>query len=272
MVDDKVHYELFSRRKPSSPWTLEFATENRAHAVESAEELLSTKRAVAVRVSKEVLDAHTGEYRSIAILTRGEPLRAKPKTRVVEHSDGPLCVTPSDLYTIHARERIGRLLDGWLKRQKVTPFELLHRADLLERLDASGLEIQHALQKIAVAEAQAHSRSVHEVIRQFQKLVDSAIARVIADNRRHLFPTVASRSFSAAVDVALVSSEPVYVLGGATAGVLMTGRTWMEKIGLLLDMAESAPDSGPGRMLAFRVLEQPLGEILGSRGGRCSAR
>jgi hypothetical protein len=267
MVDDKVHYELFSRRKPSSPWTLEFATEDRTLAVESAEELLNNKLAVAVRVSKEVLDGRSGEYRSIAILTRGEPMRAKPKSRMVEQEGDLLCITPSDLYTIHARERIGRLLDGWLKRQRVTPFELLHRADLLERLDASGLEIQHALQKIAVAEAQAKRCSVHDVIRRFQKLVDGAIARVTSDHRRHLFPSVSAKHFSAAVEIALHAAEPAYVLGGATAGALTGARTWLEKIGLLLDMAESAPESGPGRALAFRVLEQPLGEILGSRGG-----
>ncbi|MGC1301134.1 MAG: hypothetical protein WA840_02060 [Caulobacteraceae bacterium] len=267
MVDDKVHYELFSRRKSSSPWTLEFATEDRRHAVQSAEELLTEKRAAAVRVTKEILDAETGEFRSIAILTRGDIQLSKPKTRVIQEDHGLLCVTPSDLYTFHARERIGRLLEGWLRRHRVTPFELLHRPDLIERLEASGLEIQHALQRVAVPEAQARQTSVHEVIRRYQKLVDDAIARVLADRRRHLFPSVSAGNFPAAVEIALLSSEPAYVLGGAAAGAMAAGRSWLEKVALLLDMAEASPPDGPGRALAFRVLEQPLGEILGSRGG-----
>ncbi|MEJ0067341.1 MAG: hypothetical protein WDM85_19660 [Caulobacteraceae bacterium] len=48
------------------------------------------------------------------------------KKKVVENRE-PLCVTPEDLYTVHARDRIGRLLDGWLARNHATAFELLHR-------------------------------------------------------------------------------------------------------------------------------------------------
>ena len=39
---------------------------------------------------------------------------------------GPACVAPADLYSHHARQRIVRLLEGWLGRNKVIPFELLH--------------------------------------------------------------------------------------------------------------------------------------------------
>ena len=218
-------------------------------------------------ILSEILDPDTGIYASIAILTRGDIQPLKPKTHILEEEAGLLCVTPSDLYTIHARERIARLLDGWLKRERSTAFELLHRADLIERLDASGMEIQHCLQRLSVPEAQARKCSVHEVMRRYQKLVDEAISRVTSAHRRHLFPIVASSNFASAVEIALVSAEPAFVLGGSAAAVMAGGLSWVDKIGLLLDMAESAPTEGPGRLLAFRVLEQPLSEILGSRGG-----
>ena len=51
------------------------------------------------------------------------------------------------------------------------------------------------------------------------------------------------------------------------AGALASERGWDGKIARLLDLADLAPPQGPGRTLAFRVLEQPLGEILGSRAG-----
>ena len=58
-----------------------------------------------------------------------------------------------------------------------------------------------------------------------------------------------------------------YLLSGGVAAHLADGAGWSEKIGLILDLAEAAPDGGPQRGLAFQVLEQPLAEVLGSRGG-----
>lgn len=114
----QVHYELFVRRKVGAQWTLEIATENRAHALQVAEDVLVQNRAIAVRVSKETLDASTGEYKSIAIFTKGMVDGGKPKKEVEERD--PLCVQPADLYTAHARDRIGRLLEGWLVRHKLS--------------------------------------------------------------------------------------------------------------------------------------------------------
>lgn len=100
----QVHYELFVRRKAGAQWTLEIATENRAHALQVAEDVLTQGRAVAVRVSKETLDPETGEYKSIAIFTKGMVDGGKPKKEVEERE--PLCIQPADLYTVHARDRI----------------------------------------------------------------------------------------------------------------------------------------------------------------------
>ena len=153
MDRDQVHFEVFARRPNASHWTLELATEDRARALEAAEEMLAEHRAAAVRVTKETLDEETREYRTVTILTKGALEKPKSKADVMEQA--PLCTGPADLYTVHARERIGRLLQDWLNRQRATPFELLHRPDLIEKLDASGLELQHAVQKLAVPEAQA---------------------------------------------------------------------------------------------------------------------
>jgi len=75
----QIHYELFVRRKVGAQWTLEIATENRAHAIQTAEDVLEQGRAVAVRVSKETLNPSTGEYKSLAIFTKGQVDGGKPK-------------------------------------------------------------------------------------------------------------------------------------------------------------------------------------------------
>ena len=266
MSGSQVHFELFARRMSNAPWTLQLASENRTRILEAAEEMLAEGRAAAVKVCKETLDPETREFKSVTILTKGATETGKPKKdRDVDET--PLCVAPADLYTIHARERIGRLLDGWLSRKRVTPFELLHRPDLVEQLDASGVEIQHALQKIAIPEAQARGTSVHEMIRVFQKLVQRSVERLLKDGRRDAFPDISGSALAAAAVRLADDPERAYLLGGGVAAYLATASSWREKVGLILDLAELAPESGKARALVFHVLEQPLSEMLGSRGG-----
>ena len=48
---------------------------------------------------------------------------------------------------------------------------------------------------------------------------------------------------------------------------LADAKTWRDKIDRLLDLLDAAPADSRPRALAFEVIEQPLGEILGSRQG-----
>ena len=125
----QVHYEVFSKKTPSSGWALDLATENRATALATANDMMKEGKVAAVRVTKETLDAETREFQSVGILNLGnaEP----PKKSKVKENNDPLCVSPQDLYTIHARDRIGRLLEGWcssagqaMPRDKYCPIQL----------------------------------------------------------------------------------------------------------------------------------------------------
>ncbi|HYE46721.1 MAG TPA: hypothetical protein VEA44_13230 [Caulobacter sp.] len=265
MDGDQIHYELFVRRQPGSGWVLDLAGEDRARIIEQAEELLAAGLVAAVRVSKESLDPETREFRSVTILNKGAPERGKARKAVEQRE--PLCVSPQDLYTVHARERIGRLLDAWLIRNRTTPFELLHRADLVEKLDASGVELQHAVQKVAVPEAQARGVGVHEIIRTFQSLIERAVTRLIRDQRRGAFPDLANEGFGPAVERLWNEPERGYLLGAGVAGYLAASPSWSEKISRLLDLADQAPSDPARRAAALGALEQPLAEILGGRAG-----
>jgi hypothetical protein len=267
MTGAQVHFEVFARRKINAPWSLQLATEDRARAMESAEEMLTSGQAVAVKVCKETLDPETREFRSLTLMSKGA-VEATSRRKQTELEDTPLCVTPQDLYSVHARERIGRLLDGWLRRKSVTAFELLHRPDLVEDLEASGIELQHAIQKISVPEAQARGVSTHEIIRTFQKLIERAIERVLKDGKGKAFPTLGEDSFANIVNkLSEQEAERQYVLGGGVAAFLAPAKSWSEKVGMILDLADCAPVVGRPRALALAVLEQPLAEIMGSRGG-----
>ncbi len=261
----QVHFEVLARRQHGSSWSLQLATEDRTRAIESADELLAEHRAISVKVTKETLDEETREFKTVTILTKGEPDRGKVK----KPREGlePLCVSPHDLYTLHARDRIGRLLEGWLARNRATPFELLHRPDLIEKLEATGLELQHAIQKVAIPEAQARGKTVHHVIRDFQKLVQATIDRVMRDERKGRFPDFEKESFAAAAERLVGQPNQQYLLGGGIARAMSTGSSWSGKVNRLLDLADQAPREPDARALAFHGLETPLTEILGARAG-----
>jgi hypothetical protein len=264
-MSDQVHYELFVRRKVGAQWTLDMATEVRTHALATAEEALEQGRAVAVRVSKETLDPETREYKSISIFTKGQVDGGKPK-KVQEDLD-PLCVQPADLYTAHARDRIGRLLEGWLDRHNATPFELLHRPDLVEKLEASGTDLQHALQKIAIPEAEARGMSVHELIRTFQGLVERTVANLMKQFKKGALPDLDKEGFARAAERLAVDPDRAFLLGAGVAASIAPGKNWSEKLARLLDLADAAPSDPKARAAALAAIETPLAEIIGSKAG-----
>ncbi|MCR5873833.1 hypothetical protein LRS10_06360 [Phenylobacterium sp. J426] len=260
-----VHYEVFVRKTPGASWSLDMASENRSAAIQAAEDLYNEGRVAAAKVTKETLDEDTREFQSVTILKLGAAevtRKSKPQPDAQ-----PLCVTPQDLYTLHARERIGRLLEGWLDRNSATPFELLHRPDLVEKLEASGTDLQHAIQKIAVPEAHARGMSVHELMRVFQSLVERAVDRLMKDHKKGSLPDVDKEGFAAAAERVAKEPERAYLLGAGVAASIAPAATWSEKVLRLLDLADAAPRGQAARALAFSTLEQPLAEILESKPG-----
>jgi len=265
MVSARVHYEVFARKNPASSWVLELATEDRSVAIRAAQEMIAEQGFASAKVTKETLDEETREFAAVSILHLGEPERSEKKE--VKKGFEPLCVQPQDLYTLHARERIGQLLEDWLGRNRATPFELLHRPDLVETLEASGGDLQHAMQKLAVPEATERGYSVHELIRVYSGLVERAIERLMRDHKRGVLIDLARESFAAAAERALKDPDPSYLLGSGVAGALAEAESWSDKVGRLLDLADAAPPSGPARTLALSVIEKPLAEILTGKAG-----
>ncbi len=259
-----VHYELYVRKTAPAPWSLMLASEDRKHAIDTAEEILRDKHAVAVRVTKETLDPDTMEFNSVTVLTKGAP--EAPKKRLVASDDERSnCLGPQDLYSPHARELIGRVLEDWLGRNGITVFELLHRPDLVERLEASGVEVQHAIQKVAIPESQATGQASHDLIRHYQRLVEQAMERVVQAGRKDAFPDLANRSLADVAHRLAGASDRAFVMGGVLAGALKGARGARARLDRLMDLADRAPMEGPPRALVMVGIEQILCEMLAAR-------
>lgn len=164
-----------------------------------------------------------------------------------------------------AREQIGRVLESWLAANQATPFELLHRPDLIRKLEASSRDLQHAFQKVAVPLALARGASVHEVMRSLHAVADQAIARILRDEKQGLLVTIDLGSFAAACAAAEASFE--YRLGAGVAAYMAAAESWQNKVERLLDLVVAAPSGGPARTLALGILEPALEDLCGSELG-----
>jgi len=262
----QVHYEVFVRVSALAPWRLELATENRQQATAIAEEMLEDKRAVSVRVTKETMDPESMEFNSVTLFTRGAPEPART-TRERAASHEPPCLSPQDLYASFAREKIGRVLEDWLRRNRATPFELLHRPDLAEKLEASGMELQHAIQKIAVPESQATGQAIHDVMRAYQALSEKTIERLVRAGRRACFPDLTKEPVADAARRLMGEDDRAFLLGGAVCAALAAAPSTRDKVGVLLDLVEQAPPEPQPNALVRVVVEQPLAEFLATPQG-----
>lgn len=260
----QIHFEVFSRKTPQAGWVLQLATEDKETALHTADTLINSLHAAAVRVSREVFNAGTGEFHSYQVMQKGTIAPAgKPARRPVTE---PVCTTPQTLYTLHARETIGRLMEDWLRRWRVTPFELLHSPVLAERLEASGHELQHAIQKLSIPEAQETGQAVHEIIRRWTGLIERAVGRVIEDGRKQRFPEVTPETVVAVVQKISGQADREYLLGGTVTAWLGAAKSTASRFEALLALTGPLIAAGPSCGWAVRVLEIPLCEILAQKG------
>ena len=260
MASGKVHFEVFVKKHRKAGWSLVEARDDREDAIAHAKTLLAQLPRGSVRVSKERFDEDERVFRTATIFEDGAERFAADEEKT---GDGSLpCLTPDDLSNPAARDTIGRVLDGWLERQQVTPMELLHRPDLVEMLETGGTEMQHAVQKVAVASAKDGDSSVHAYVKQLNELVGKALTRVYQDGRAGnlpKFPT--SKSFKDIVSEIYVKPS-AYRLRAAISDRLSNARSYRDKVALLLDFADDLPDDAEAAEAALSEVDSFLSETI----------
>jgi len=247
----QVHFEMFVRRHGRVPWELALATEDRREAFEAVDTMLDEAAGAAVRLCKETRDPLTGDFRPLVLLERGvrpEPRRWRARRAALgprtPPTAAPTCVQPEDLYTAPARASIGRLLGGWLARNGVTPFELLHRADLAERLEACEAELDAAIYNAASAQAAGRDAALEPLRAALTALVRRTIERAVAGE-----------------------GTGSYRLGVVVSERLARCEGWADKVQTLLDLLDAAQRTDSGEAPAIlRLLQQPLVDILSAHG------
>jgi hypothetical protein len=259
-MTQEIHYEIFSRQGAKGGWRMLDVRSDREAAIEFAKSMMADERATGVKVVKETYNEDTGDYLTLKVFEDGHnQFKSTPAEEDVPHALP--CFKPDDLYSYHARATISRLLGEYLARNKLTLTELGHRADALEKLEATGTVLQHAIQKVAVAQAASTTTPVQQIVKSLNELTNNAIHRVYRDRRKGYFPKVAADEFNALAAKLNGQSDASYVLNGALALYLSDAQGWDEKVMRLLTLVESA--GGAGRDLLFSSIDAIIAEILG---------
>lgn len=252
-----IHYEIYVKKNRKSGWNLYQACEDRKEALETAK-AQRTADAVSVRVTKESYDERNEVFRSVSIFSEG-PDKHQRQMRENNRMDPP-CRAPVDLYTLHARRTMARALGPWLKRHAVSVMELLHRPDLAEQLAAAGHDRQHAIQKVAIAQAGSQECSVQHLVRTLTELADKATDRLRALDKSKTLPGFDGKGFARTYQVCAQHKEPEFAIRHALAQAMAPFKSWEKKFAFLSACVSDALVEGEGGDDALAMLDEFISE------------
>jgi len=257
----EVHFEVFRKMRRGGGWSLVEVIAQRDDAIKYAKTLVE-EGAAAIRVMKETHQPETGDYMSLAIFEHGATEIKKKNAKLDDGASSTPCFKPDDLYSYHARATMGRVMAEWLGRSRLTPTEFIHTATALEKFEATGTVFQHAIQKVAVAQASEAESSVAQIVKNLNELCTTAMKRVFKDERRGLFLTLEVGQFGPLAENLAANPEGRYVLNGALAKYLAPAASWDAKLRSLLILMAELPADGAGRSLLLNAIDVLVAEML----------
>jgi hypothetical protein len=260
-MGNQIHYEIFKRMGAKGGWTLHEVSSSRERAIQMAQEMMAGEKATGVKVVKETYNDDSGDYLSLKIFEEGHnQVKVDPKAEDAPHALP--CFKPDDLYSYHARTTIARLLADFLSRCRITVTELLHRGDMLEKLEATGTVYQHAIQKVAVAQAANTGQPVQQIVKSLNDLAEKAIQKVYRDERANLFPEPKAGDFPALAAKLAEAADGAYIFNGAMARYLKSANSWDDKVFRLIALITHAPSEEKPRQLLLSAIDAVIAEIL----------
>lgn len=255
-----VHYEVYEKKHQKAGWNLVLACEARQEALDVAKEALGSSSSCSVRVAKESFDETNDIFHSTQIFSQG-PEQHKRKMPENNRMDPP-CSSPEDLYTLHSRRTLGRALAPWLKRNNISVIELLYRPDMAENLETAGFDRQHAIQKVAIAQAGSQECSVQHVVRRLTELADKATLRLRKIEKDKTFPKIQKEGFASTYLQAQKHKNPEFAVRYALAEGLGKMKHWEDKAIFLSSCVSDVLVEGKGCKKSLKVIDEFISEIV----------
>ena len=256
----EIHFEVFIKKNRKASWYLDQALQSREAALKIAKTQLEGLPKGSVRVTKESFDDNENTFLSVTIFEEGEERHTR--NICADNKMEPTCASPDDLYAIHTRRTMGRALAPWLKQNGICTLELLHRSDLAEKLAAAGHDRQHAIQKVAIAQAGAMECSVQHIVRRLTELADAATDQLRHAKAKKRTLAFHNRGFAATLTAMKACKEPGFALSTALASRLKDSKNWPDKISFLASCVSDALVEGDEAGVGLSVLDAFLAEIV----------
>lgn len=258
MARSDTHFEVFVKKHKKASWALTDARETREDAMAIAEQIKKMNPSASVRVTREDYDDASRSFRTMTIFEAGPEKFRELKEKTAEASLP--CLTPADLAGPAARETTRRVLGPWLERHQICPMELLHRPDMIEKLDSSDNDLQHAIQKIAVARAQNTDASVHAYVRLLTDLVQKGIDQARREAKAK--SKAATHNFKEAAERIVNEGSAQKRMRTVIAGEIADCSNMTAKAERLLDMLDDLPSDADAAKFAQAEADAFLAEIL----------
>jgi hypothetical protein len=128
-------------------WSTYEVVDDGNEAEARAQEIKEEANAYAVKVIRVEFDDATGNFKEKETLFIGKKLPDPPKGGEVD--GGRNCRAANEYYRTSSRQMIRRVLGKWLDSLSITPTELLHHVEHMNRLDNAGTTMQGAVQQVA---------------------------------------------------------------------------------------------------------------------------
>ncbi len=236
-------------------WLIDSHHERRSDAIDRAEELIADKRFAGVRVVSE--STRTGEEE--VLLEEKLEIGEKALT-IVPIEEAPVCGKLSDYFAFPARQAAGRLLRNLLDRDGVTALELAFDYGALRALERNDNLFPRAVQQISRIQAKAVNQKpqikIDALYAAFAEIKENA--RTAGDDGQQL-KILQQGGLGGLVERAPAvdpDGRRLYVLGGL-AQALRGRADWGDKIRLVCELAEKAPDE-----LVREYLDEIAAEVL----------
>lgn len=259
MASGKVHFEVFLKRHPKAEWVLVEALKERTDAIALADRLIAKAPRGSARVARETWNEAEGTFSTVTIHEVGAERFSVPDAKTGEATLP--CVSPEDLAGPAARDTVRRVLAPWLERQEVCPLELLYRPDMIEALDACESDLQHAIQKVAIARSQNSDASVHAYVRLLTELVEKGIEKARKDAKRKP-QDPKNASFRELSQTIYAEGSAETRLRRAIAERLSGAPGMARKAEMLLDFHDDLPEDPEARRFAASQADAFLAEML----------
>jgi hypothetical protein len=233
-MSEQSHYEILSDNGRS--WNVEAIVPSNSEATERAHDVKRLQGSKAVKVVHVSFNNDAGEFREHEVLFLGNR-----RSSVRKYGDGldagSPCHSLEHLFSLQSRQAIRRVMRQWLDAHRITPVELLHHPEYINRFEGSGSMLQSAVQRAAMAQAGAYNQDVKMRQRELYDLVDKVSAKAKILWRAEKCPIIHNDDLDELVATLADEKDKDYLFCAALTNWLRRFQSGQEKFIALLEMA-----------------------------------